>query len=65
MYPRRYCLGLIEALQSGRRWRVRDWYPRRYCLGLIEAISAIAEPPIVRRGYPRRYCLGLIEAVVY
>ena len=37
-YPRRYCLGLIEAgrplLPAGS---FRPAYPRRYCLGLIEA----------------------------
>ena len=38
LYPRRYCLGLIEAIRGitcpGDPLRP---YPRRYCLGLIEA----------------------------
>ena len=38
-YPRRYCLGLIEARVPARAGRRAALYPRRYCLGLIEAAN--------------------------
>ena len=60
-YPRRYCLGLIEAGACPMICARRSSYPRRYCLGLIEArASPSGHPPA--SSYPRRYCLGLIEA---
>ena len=37
MYPRRYCLGLIEAWACLTGDFRAMSYPRRYCLGLIEA----------------------------
>ena len=61
-YPRRYCLGLIEAFEHpGTTGEVRQGYPRRYCLGLIEASRATFFSNALF-SYPRRYCLGLIEA---
>ena len=40
MYPRLYCLGLIEAIQFPNELAVSDApYPRLYCLGLIEALG--------------------------
>ena len=62
-YPRRYCLGLIEASKFGTR---RRW-PWRGIRGVIASASLKLQERIdsCRRGsrYPRRYCLGLIEAV--
>ena len=61
-YPRRYCLGLIEAARS--RWPS----PRRRpgIRGVIASASLKLETEQQTDGesfeYPRRYCLGLIEA---
>ena len=61
-YPRRYRLGLIEAIgvdmSEDRLWSL---YPRRYRLGLIEARAAVKQECLLC-SYPRRYRLGLIEA---
>ena len=62
-YPRRYCLGLIEAGLFESR------FPQRLiCIrGVIASASlkrvSKGSMPLLGRGYPRRYCLGLIEAV--
>ena len=60
-YPRRYCLGLIEASERMTTTPRNTSYPRRYCLGLIEARLGGARGSSAE-WYPRRYCLGLIEA---
>ena len=62
MYPRRYCLGLIEAQTRHPHRQLPLRYPRRYCLGLIEAGCARNRHTTAGSKYPRRYCLGLIEA---
>ena len=40
-YPRRLCLGLIEARRSAVWDRSSSAYPRRLCLGLIEAYGLL------------------------
>ena len=42
-YPRRYCLGLIEAHSEDASKKPIYLYPRRYCLGLIEALIQISQ----------------------
>ena len=37
-YPRRYRLGLIEAIRAALVDEIMEEYPRRYRLGLIEAL---------------------------
>ena len=63
VYPRRYRLGLIEAIS-----RISDWLARevRGIRGVIASASlkrVMDFPPgLDRYEYPRRYRLGLIEA---
>ena len=61
-YPRRYCLGLIEANSTNRLLRMCD-----NCIRGVIASASLKRKPAryVLDGnfvYPRRYCLGLIEA---
>ena len=62
MYPRRYCLGLIEASYT-------KTVALPGCSGIRGVIASASLKPfhinaraVVRNVYPRRYCLGLIEA---
>ena len=61
-YPRRYCLGLIEAAVNALLVGIR--------VGCIRGVIASASLKLLSKLsmmsiiflYPRRYCLGLIEA---